>query len=264
MYGCALFSPFEAQHVETNRPVLPPLRASTEAIQLQVYLVERPADDPLIHRLLWHEVDEVGATPPALRAVLQDNGLRVAQCGGNVPPSLQPLMSMNSAGSQNPGDSTVPSGRQLCLLSGQESEILVSEAQEELTVRFHLGGSDERIDVQQARGVLRVRPVRQRDGWVKLEFTPEIHYGEARMRHMPSDDGWRLKSGQKSDVRQALKFELTLNTGEMAIVSAADAAEDTLGQRFFRREQDGRVQQRLVIIRLTEAGRNPAPSPLDP
>jgi hypothetical protein len=258
--GCALFAPLESgESLTTSRPLLPPLRTAANAIQLQIIFVDRPADDPVLNQLVWQEVDQVGATPPALRTVLQDNGLRVAQSGASVPPTLQALLGLASEAA--PADAAAMSGRQLTLISGQASELVVRESLDTCTVRYVINSQEEAAEFQQARGLFRVCPVRLQDGWVRLEVTPEIHYGESRMRHTPTEEGWALKAGQNADARHALKFQVTLNSGEMLLVGAADAAPDTLGRRFFFHEQDGRMQQRLLVVRLADAGREVSAEP---
>jgi hypothetical protein len=264
--GCALFAPSDGPaKVETSRPVLPPLRPAADAVQLQVLFVDRPADDPLVTHQLWQEVDQVGAAAPALRTVLHDNGLRVAQSGASLPPALQTLLGMK--GETVPTgltDSSTNMGRQISLRSGQDSEILVNETLPACQVRYRFSSGEDTVDFPPARCVLRVRPTRLQDGWVKLEFTPEVHYGDSLMRHTPTEEGWALRGGQKIEVRHALKFQLTLNSGEMAVVGLAAGEPDTLGQRFFQSEQDGRAQQRLLVVRLADAGRTESTSRTDP
>jgi len=250
--GCALFGPLDAESkVSTQRSVLPPLRPSADAVQLHVAFVDRPADDALASQRIWQELDEVGAVPPAQRAILHDNGLRVAQCGASVPPTVQTLLGL--AEEINPGDAATRN-RQLNVLSGQESELLICDQPKSCGVRFLLNGQDELMEFEQARAVLRVRPVRLQDGWVRLEFTPEIHHGDPHMRHAATGDGWALRGGQKTDIRQPLKFQVTLNTGEMVIIGAAAGSPESLGQQFFHHEAHDRMQQRLIVIRLADSG----------
>jgi hypothetical protein len=195
--------------------------------------------------------------PPALRSLLNENGLRVAQCGATVPPTLQTLLGLSGGHAAFPAmDASAFNGRQFSLLSGQDSEFLLSEPLETCTVRFRLHGTEDTVDFQQASCALKVRAVRLQDGWVTLEFAPEVHHGDSRMRHTATEEGWKLRGGQKIDARHALKFSVTLNSGEMAIVGAAAAGPDTLGAQFLRREQDGQVQQRLFVIRVADAGRS--------
>lgn len=263
VFGCALFTPSDTSPaIETHRPLLPPLRAAAGAVQLQVIFVERPAEDPLVTQLVWQEVDEVGVAAPPLRAVLHENGLRIGQCGASVPPALQTLLGFVTEVSST--DTAAMSGRQLSLLSGQDTEVVVCDSLETCTVRYVLNAQEDAVEFQHARGLFRLRPVRLQDGWVRLEFTPEIHHGESRMRHTPTDEGWALRAGQKADVRYQLKFQVTLNSGEMVIVGASDSPADTLGQTFFRHEQSGRINQRLLVIRVADAGRDDPSSATDP
>jgi hypothetical protein len=255
--GCALFSPQDvATTIEAHRQLLPRLRPAPEAIQLQVVFIDRPADDPTLTQLLWQEVDEVGAVPPAVRSSLNENGLRVAQCGATVPPTLQTLLGL--AGDQAPfpaADGSTFNGRQLSLMSGQEGEFVINDPLEACSVNIRINGQSDRMEFEHASCALKIRPVRLQDGWVRLEFAPEIRHGDSRMRHMPTDEGWALRGGQKVDARHALKFQVTLNSGEMAIVGAASGS-DTLGGQFLRRENEGQAQQRLFVIRVADVGRS--------
>jgi hypothetical protein len=264
--GCALFTAADtAAPTEWLRPTLPPLRSAADAVQLQVVFVERPADDPALQHLVWQEVDQVGATPPAVRSVLADNGGRVAQCGSNLPPTLQNLLGLSVEGSAaRPADHSTTRSHQLSLPSGQDSEVLVNGPLEHCRVRFVLNGQQEILEFEQTRCVLRIKPIRLQDGWVKLEITPEIHHGESRLRHASTAEGWAFRPGQLTEVRHALKFQLTLNTGELALVGAGDGPTDTVGQRFFRHDQDGQARQRLLVIRVVHAGREPSDDPRQP
>lgn len=257
--GCALFLPPDvATKVEADRPFLPRMRPAAEAIQLQVVFVDRPADDPALTQLLWQEVDEVGAVPPAMRSALNENGLRVAQSGASVPPTLQTLLGLADGLTAAAATDSQFNGRQFSLLSGQDSEFVIHEPRDACTVRFRLNGQDEPVEFQQASCLFKIRPVRLQDGWVRLEFTPEVRHGDSRMRPAATDEGWALRGGQKSDTRHALKFQVTLNSGEMAIIGAAAADDDTLGSQFFRREREGQLQQRLIVIRVADAGHSEA------
>lgn len=257
--GCALFTVPAGTDHDTSRPNLPPLRPALDAVQLQVVLIDRPEDDPTLQRLVWNEVDQVGATPPAVRTILADNGLRVGQCGANPPPSMQTLLGWATQ-RQSPlsTENSATSSYQLSLLSGQDSEVLVNGPFERSRVRFVLNGQEEWLEFEQTRCVLRIRPTRLEDGWVKLEITPEIHHGESRLRHAATGDGWTFRPGQLIEVRQALKFQLTLNTGEIALVGAGTGSPEALGSLFFRQEREGQLRQRLVVIRVADTGRAPS------
>lgn len=258
--GCALFGPLDEHpvKVEANRPLLPAIRPAVDAVQLQIVFVERPLGDPLLNQLLWQELDLVGAAPPAMRAVLQDNGFRLGQAGSSPPPTLETLLGLKAEVADNlDGDERLMRGRRLGLRSGQETEVEINEQAADCVIRFRGDGKDDLQEYTQARCVLRLKPVRLQDGWVRIDLTPEVHHGDSRMRHTPTAEGWALRGGQNTDIRHALKFSVKLSTGEFAVIGCDVAEEDLAGRAFFTRtaENSSRMQ-RALVIRLADAGQS--------
>lgn len=257
--GCTLFSPFDLPkgEVSSQRSVLPPIKAPADAVQLQIVFVERPVDDPLISQLIWQDIDQVGAVPPAKRQVLEDNGLRVGQVGAHPPSSVQKLLGLTEElFDPTSSDQQLMRGRRLGLRSSQETEVQTVEALQEYTIEYQIDGQEEIVDYKQSRPVFKIKPVRVQDGWVRLEFTPEIHHGEGRMRPTATNAGWELRGGQNTDARHALKFDVMLNNGELAIISGDPQKNNSFGQRCFCQETEGRRTQRVLIIRLADAGQS--------
>jgi hypothetical protein len=260
--GCTFFSPPDLSlAVNTSRPVLPPIKAPTDAVQLQIVFVERPHDDVLINQLVWQQIDQVGALGPESRTMLHDHGFRVGQCGAQPPTVVQTLLGLSTElVDESVAGEHLMRGRRLGLRSGQDTEILTMDMPRDCEVRYVTIGKEETVAYEQARPILRLKPVRVQDGWVRLDFTPEIHHGASLMRHTPTEEGWALKGGQKTDARQALKFSVTLNTGELALISGDSNRPGTPGAAFFCQEQpDGRRTQRLLVVRLADAGSSGTP-----
>src|SRR5207237_1221486 len=133
------------------------------------------------------------------------------QTGASPPPALQTLLGLTEEVSTSETDEErLMRGRRMGLRSGQETELLTNDAVAACRMKFVANGADEELEFHQARCLFRLKPVRQQDGWVRLDFTPEIHHGDARMRPTPNEEGWALRGGQKVDVRSALKFSVTL------------------------------------------------------
>lgn len=255
--GCALFGTSDdTLQQATRKGGLPTLRPASDAIQLQVVFIERPVDDTLASQLVWQELDQIGALPPATRTLLLDHGFRVGQTGASPPPALQTLLGLTEeVTSGDPAEERLMRGRRMGLRSGNETELLTNDTVAQCQMKFLMNGQEETLDYQQARCLFRLKPVRQQDGWVRLDFTPEVHHGDSRMRPTPNEDGWALRGSQKVDVRHALKFSVTLTTGEFVVIGCAGKAADTPGNRFFQRETEnaGR-QQRLLVVRVADAG----------
>lgn len=256
--GCSLFSSVDmASQMTAGRPVLPPLKAPADAVQMQLIFIERPADDPLISRLIWQELDQVGTMAPEARSLLDQNGIRVGQSGSHPPPALQKLLGLTeSVVDARDEERQLMRGRRIGLRSSQESDIqMLDEPLESARVHYVLGGKHETVGYEMLRPVLKVKPVRVQDGWIRLEFAPEMHHGASRLRHTPTDEGWTLRGGQECDARYALRFQLMLNNGEMVVISGDPDRVESPGHRMFCRQVEGRPTQRALVIRLVDSGK---------
>lgn len=256
--GCSLFAPVDlAQQMTAQRSVLPPIKAPADAVQLQIVFIERPPDDPLVGQLVWQELDQVGSLAPETRATLERNGLRVGQAGSHPPPTLQKLLGLKEQLVEaDREDRQMMRGRRLGLKSAQDSEIQTQDAVRDCQIRYLVGDREELVDYTDSRPVLKIRPIRVQDGWIRLEMQPEIHHGMSRMRHTPTDEGWALRGGQKSDSRHALQFQAMLNNGEMVVISGDPERPESLGSRMFCTEVEGRKSLRMLVIRLANSGKS--------
>ena len=256
LMGCSLFPTEDAvSQAESRRPSLPPIRAGQNAIQLEVLFVERPADDPLLGPLLWREIDQIGAIPAETRELLQQNGFRVGHVGSSLPPTVQTLLGI--VGREDVGDNADAKpliGSRKSLPPGMDTEVQTGEERESCRVRIVQGEQAQSHEYQFARGLLRMKSARLQDGWVRIDFQPEIHHGENRVRHTPTDEGWAYRSRQNVDARHAHQFSLTMNVGELAIITAAPDQPESMGDLFFCRDDHGIKKQRVLIVRVADAG----------
>ena len=256
LMGCSLFPTEDAvSQAESRRPSLPPIRAGQNAIQLEVLFVERPADDPLLGPLLWREIDQIGAIPAETRELLQQNGFRVGHVGSSLPPTVQTLLGI--VGREDVGDNADAKpliGSRKSLPPGMDTEVQTGEERESCRVRIVQGEQAQSHEYQFARSLFRMKSARLQDGWVRIDFQPEIHHGENRVRHTPTDEGWAYRSRQNVDARHAHQFSLTMNVGELAIITAAPDQPGTMGDLFFCRDDNGLKKQRVLIVRVADAG----------
>ncbi|MFO0917937.1 MAG: hypothetical protein U0872_06430 [Planctomycetaceae bacterium] len=255
--GCQFFPQAEdlSSGLQSRRTTLPPLRADQEAIQLDVLMIDRRADDPLIGDRLWHELDQVGAVSAETRNVLNSNGLRVGHAASSPPPMLESLLAANPRTSE---PSRV-SGRTYSIRSGTDLEVQASELWPECDVSIFDKERVRNMQFDQVRGVFHVKPIRLQDGWVRVEFIPEIHHGDLRLRHVATESGFANKTTQEVEKCFPQRFTVTLNVGESAVITADADSEGTLGDRFFRRKEEGEPLQRLLIVRLVDMGRTIKP-----
>jgi hypothetical protein len=233
--GCAPFDKSESLTTTTAHK-LPPLRPPPGAIQLDVAYIEWPADDPQLGDDLWRHIDQDGPVEAETRGRLRQNGFRVGIVGINPPVPLQRMLGMTSSFSSEPAAEQTKqlAGRSFFLISGAETEVQVSNHYPECGVTLETGG--EQVSRQFANAVCKykIRAARVQDGWVQLEFIPQIHHGDDQLRPEVGGMEWRYQNGQLTETFRPQRFEVRLSTGDMAVITAEEDAPGTLGQLFFR------------------------------
>lgn len=221
-------------------------------MQLDVAYLEWPADDQRLGQDLWKYVDQVGPLEAETRSRLRQNGFRVGVVGTNPPLVLQRMIGMKSDFALEPEAEQAKqiSGRSFMLVSGSESDVQVSNAYPVCTLQLQQGGEAEPRTFMNAICKYRIKAYRIQDGWVKLEFTPQIHHGDEQLRHEIGENGWTLQTAKLTETFRPQRFTIELKTGEMALVTCEENAEGTLGQFFFRGPavlgQNGQNREQVV------------------
>ncbi len=250
IYGCHVV---DTQTEQTARKtLLAPMQPAMDAVQLDIVFVERDEKDPLLTQMLWNEIDQVGTVDLKTRSRLRESGFRVGLVGMSPPRSLQRLLGFSNDITDAAGTSRHKelAGRSVLLRSGGETEIQTSSIYQELFVTFP--GDSEPTRLTTARFVLRAQLERLQDGWVNLHLTPEIHHGNSQLRPVAGAAQWELKGAQEVKSFDDLRFSVALNVGEMVIMSADQAEEDKIADRFFVNRDVQRPQRRLVVVRLSD------------
>lgn len=145
-------------------------------------------------------------------------------------------------------------GRHQFLAPGVETEIPTGIIHDQCEFQFKEGGRIKTGVYENVNCVLRMKASRLQEGWVRIDFQPEIHHGEHQMRRTAADEEWSLRMSQKIDVRIAQRFSMTMNIGELALITASPNDEGTLGDRFFCREDQGMKKQRVLVVRIVDGG----------
>ena len=254
--GCTLFPPSQTSTIHSSgRPVLPPIQAAPDSIQLEVFFIERPAEDHLITTGIWKEVDQLGSLTSETREILRENGFRVGNVSSNPPPSVQKLLGMAAEIPADSAENAKPIlGRRQFLAPGVETEIPTGIIHEKSEFHLHEGSVSKTIEYENVRGVLRMKANRWQEGWVRVDFQPEIHHGDQQVRHSAAAEGMELRLSQKIDVRYAQRFSLKMNVGELALITSVPTHEGTLGEGFFCYEDRGLKKQRVLIVRIVDPG----------
>jgi hypothetical protein len=220
----------------TTARKIPHLRPPAGSIQLEVMYVERPVGDPLLGDELWRHVDQLASIDAETRNRIRKNGFRVGVVGANPPVALQKMLGLKSDFVSEPDAENAKQlvGRRFFPVSGGEIDVQVSPPYRECALDVGEGDAPEPRRFENAVCKYRVRAVRVQDGWVGLEFVPQICHGDEHLRHAVGDAGWRFQNGQQTESYFLQRFDVKLGLGDMAVITSEDQAAGKLGQLFFR------------------------------
>lgn len=251
--GCAAIPP-------AGKSPLAPARMSADSVALDIFFVRFPYGNEDINDRLWDQVDEQHF-PAGLRRQLAQNGFRIGLVGEAVPVKLCQLLELNGAPSAVKGHETVVTNlaedprvvrRHLQLRANQRSEIIASSVYEELPVLTCESGEVSGRSYPKAQGLLVIKSYPQPDGRVRLEVTPELHYGEFRQRYVGSHGVVRLETARSRRTFDNLGVSATLAPGNMILMSSLPNRQGSLGYYFFAHQAPERLEQKLLIIRLSQ------------
>ena len=228
---------------------LPPIPIPPSSIQLELLFIERPVNDPLLGSALWREMDQLAGIPADRRIALGENGFRFGLAGTEPPDTLEALLADVDETAYDDPDGYL-AGRRLVLRVGACGDIESTTAAGDWSVDLTTNGRPEPIQFSNARGLFHVELRGVEDGYALLRLTPEIHHGGLLNRPTPSDGGWRYNKSQTVASLSEASFELRLSLGEMFTMSADDHAGSRVANRFFRCERDGRLMQRVLVVRV--------------
>lgn len=115
--------------------------------------------------------------------------------------------------------------------------------------------------LETVRCVYKVTAQRVQDGWVKLEFLPQVHHGVAGPILRAGENQFEMRHSQRVEEYPQLQFSLTLALGEMVVLTGDNATQTSLGRLFYFGPEDEPKSQRLLVIRLANMGRVDDPYP---
>jgi hypothetical protein len=242
LVGCASDRPARPiSWLDRWRPFRGP--AAADVIEVRVALVERPPDDPFINKELWGLADEQ-IVPLERKAVLEENGFRVGQVGGNTPAGLLSLLT-SARSNVNP--------RCLYVHSGHPLPVALGPIALACTFRLQQDGELAKVTVEKAQCALNLVPSLTSDGRTRLQFTPQIHYGEKALVPRAAEDGsgFILQEEWPTKSYGCLAWEVTLAANQYVVVGARCDDPESLGYQCFLRRSESIPVQRLLVIRAS-------------
>jgi hypothetical protein len=253
---------------------LAPAHMSPDSVVLEMFFVRFPFGDPAVNDKLWEAVDEQQFTPE-LRERLARNGFRAGLVNGQIPDQLAKLMQLTD----KPPPSAEPISakidelesqprvvrRHLQIRAGRRSEIITSAVYAELPVLMSEPGQLCGQTYHQAQAIFSVRSFPQPDGRVRLQLVPELQHGQPLQRWIGEQGMMRLDASRPKRTFDDLALSTELSPGAMLVLSSLSSRPGSLGHHFFTEKQDeGRLEQKLLLIRLAQTQHDGLFSPPEP
>jgi hypothetical protein len=235
---------------------LAPLQLTADSAELEIVFVHFPAGDQEIAEL-WPSIDEQ-VIPASLRAELAANGLRAGIIGGQTPaPLAHKLSTADDYASRAAAAARIDAEpavhrSHMQIHRGQPGNIIASGVYEHVSPLIRDQGqlSGDTYSNAQADFIVNVDP--KPDRRVSIGLVPELKYGAARQQYVVEDGVWRLDTGKPKKTFDKLKLEATLAPGQMLIVTSLPERPGSLGHYFFTESKTGHLEQKLLVIHLTE------------
>jgi hypothetical protein len=250
--GCSLW-----QATEVVLPELPATRMSEDTVVWEIGAVYVPKDDDRFHDSLWVSADEQ-VLPVDLTRRLATHGFRCGLVGMPLPTVLrQRLDEHESPASEGSGSipvSELTGGyerRRLQARAGQRYEVVGGPVQDDMTAVFQEEGEIRGQRFSQAQCVLAMRSFPQGDGRVRLEVTPEIHFGPPRRHYEGMGGAFQVQAKRDRKVFSELSFEVLFSPGQTLLLTASRQSNG-LGRLFFSSSPDGRTRQKFLLVRLAQ------------
>jgi hypothetical protein len=255
-----------------KKSLLQPAQMSADSVSLDMFFVRFPFGDSKINETLWNEIDEQHF-PADLRERLLRNGFRVGIVSNPMPVELEELLELGD----NPAPAEEQSGtkatkldeeprvlrRFLQLPAQKRGEVIASGVYPQLPVLVSASGQLSGQTYQQAQGIFAVKSFPQPDGRVRLELVPELHYGQPRQRWVGDQGMMRLEAGRAKRVYDDMTIAAEFAPGTILVLSSLPNRQGSLGHYFFT-ENDGRLQQKLLLIRLAQTQHDGLFNPPEP
>jgi len=251
---------------------LRPVRMWPDSVALDVFFVRFPACDAEDAATLWAEADEMHL-PADVRQRLTQNGFRVGLLGGQVPISLSRLLELKDKPA--PGCRSLETQvanleheprvvrRHMELRAGVRTEVIASDVQEELPVLRCCPAGVEGETFRSAQAVFALSVANERDGRVRVRLIPEIHHGESKLRYVSTQGAIRIQSGRAKRAFEDLAMEALLAPGHILVMGTLKERPGTIGHRFFAENVDGRVEYKLLVLRLAQTQHDELFDPAD-
>jgi hypothetical protein len=210
-----------------------------DLIHINVAVLEVGVGDPYVNEELWSLADEQ-QLPPDRKALLRENGLRIGQIRGITPPGLQAMLT---------SDRSNPNPRLKQARAGDASTISLGPSMEHCRFQVREDGRPSAVDMADAQAVLEITPTVTEDGYVRLQFKPQIEPGGLPSQRLSGLPLWMVLTQRPTRKFESLSWDVMLQPNEYVVIGGRLDQTDSLGQRCFVGPDEPRPVQRLLVIR---------------
>jgi hypothetical protein len=267
--GCRLFD--EDASVQ-GQSLLRPATPSPESVLMEVIWARIPLDDPELCNDVWAQIDETRIAP-AVRRELARNGFRVGVIAGTPPDAVARALNMNANLDSNGSDQGADHlssldvindpkvhGSRRNLRRGERMEIRASETVPSMPLLVSRGSELGGRTYRDAQAIYALRIDPQRDQTVKVELTPELHYGPSRLRFSGVEEGmdvaFRQLPMRDREVFESMRMDVELAPGEMLMLTSLPHVSSRPGHYFHTTQSSAGREQKLVLVRLAQVPRS--------
>ena len=253
--GCRLIEPQAA-----GKSPLAPLTAMSETVSLEIFFARFPAGNTALNGALWNEIDEQ-SFPAETRRELSQNGIRAGVVGTHVPVEMARLLTLTDEPRKPSEENTVDleqepavTMRLLAVRPNRRSEVVASHLYDQLSLLTREADEVVGRTYAKAEGRFALRAAGQADGRVQIELLPELQYGEQQQRWNAADGVIRLEAARPKRVFEELRLKAQIAPGQMLVVTCQPERPGSLGYHFFTEPKADALVQKILIIRLAQAG----------
>lgn len=244
----------------TSDSLLKAAASSPDAVTLDIYWARTDAADEAFADALWQSVEE-DRIPVEVRVALAEDGLRAGVVGGAPTDELARLLNPEGrelhAEEETPNTlSTEPAKvtrRLKQLRPGKRLELQAADTVRNYTLLRGKSGSLVGQTFPDAQGIYGVEVVGSTGDRVSLEVSPELHFGQPRMKYIPSGPGMVVQQlARDSEVFDELRTRVELAPGEMLVLTSLPRCGHRLGGLLHREDDDAPGEQKYLLIRVSQ------------
>ncbi|MGE0607628.1 MAG: hypothetical protein AB7O62_11085 [Pirellulales bacterium] len=233
----------------------PKLSSDTAVLELcSVRLTEAKA---IAASGLWPRIDEQ-VFPAELRRKLAENGFQAGVVGPHLPEELQTMLAATDASPESPGDNEA-SGNTLSekprhkhFRSGIRHEFITSDVQDSFALLLREDGQLRGRSFAKGQGLLAVKAFPRGDGLVRLEITPELHYGEEKHQYRTDGELILMQPGRRRETLDQFLIDVNLSAGQVLVLGCRPDMPGSAGQRFFSEKTSTGTLLRMMLIRVAQ------------